>query len=383
MKLVMQKCLTYLLLVTLSAGCVTETVRTMDLSPPDQYQGVQQEAEVLDIGIKALSANVPEDYDERIDQIILPEIRQAESSYIAYLVKNMLESSGNWGAVRMLPRESDAVDWFSKTYQELASKYGYEEGLPPGIDAFQGLYTRFSDDLLAYRKNLDGKDLRQIRSTSEVRFAAGFAPDAFASALTSTGGRYFLNRLPAETDPLFVQVQKVKEREYLFIDTMDGHYKNFQSQISPVYDAWRKASYNDAIEYKKLRQQARRRLLAGTAAIAGSVAAIYESDNAFVDAGGVAGVAGGATLIMKGLQKRQEAAQYADKLREIGSAAEDELLPTTLDLENETIRLNGTLDEQYTELRKVLKKIYLEDWGGDAFLDDDARAEAKLRNIRP
>ena len=150
----------------------------------------------------------------------------------------------------------------------------------------------------------------------------------------------------------------------MFIDTMDGHYKNFQSQMSPVYDAWRKTFY-DAIEYKKLRQQARRRLLAGTAAIAGSVAAIYESDNAR-RCRSVAGVAGGATLIMRGLQKRQEAAQYADKLREIGSAAEDELLPTTLDLENETIRLNGTLDEQYTELRKGSQKIYLEDWGSRA-----------------
>ena len=53
------------------------------------------------------------------------------------------------------------------------------------------------------------------------------------------------------------------------------------------------------------------------------------------------------------------------------------------DLENETIRLNGTLDEQYKELRKVLKKIYLEDWGSDVFLDYDARPEANLRSIRP
>ena len=86
---------------------------------------------------------------------------------------------------------------------------------------------------------------------------------------------------------------------------------------------------------------------------------------------------------MKGLQKRQEAAQYADKLREIGSAAEDELLPTTLDLENETIRLNGTLDEQYAALRKVLKKIYLEEWGSDTFLDADAPPEAEHRSISP
>ena len=129
MKVVIQKCCVCLLVVTLYPGCVTETVRTMDLSPPDRYQGVQQEAELLDIGIKALSANVPEDYDERIEQIVSPEIRQAESSYIAYLVKNMLESSGNWGAVRMLPRESDAVDLLvegkilSSTGEELAVEF--------------------------------------------------------------------------------------------------------------------------------------------------------------------------------------------------------------------------------------------------------------------
>ena len=70
-------------------------------------------------------------------------------------------------------------------------------------------------------------------------------------------------------------------------------------------------------------------------------------------------------MIVNSLQKSQEAAQYADKLREIGNAAEDELLPTTLELENETFRLSGTVAEQYEELRKILKKIYFEDLGYD------------------
>ena len=56
------------------AGCVTETVRAIDLRPPDQFEGVQAEADLLDIGVLPLDANVPEDYDERIEQIIMPEI---------------------------------------------------------------------------------------------------------------------------------------------------------------------------------------------------------------------------------------------------------------------------------------------------------------------
>ena len=88
---------------------------------------------------------------------------------------------------------------------------------------------------------------------------------------------------------------------------------------------------------------------------------IYGSDNAYVDASGVAGVGAGATLIISGIRKRQEAEQFADKLREVGSAAEAELVPTTIDLENQTVRLSGGVDEQYDQLRGILQRLYLED----------------------
>ena len=375
------------------AGCVTETVRAIDLRPPDQFEGVQGEADLLDIGVLPLDANVPEDYDERIEQIISPDIRAAESWYVAYLTKNLLQSTGNWGAVRVIPRATNAVDlqvsgkilsstgeelavefsvtdatgqpWFSQTYRHLASKYGYEDGLPPGVDAFQGLYKAFADDLLEYRLDLNSERVGVIRATAEMKFAEDFAPDAFAGAITENEGRFLLQRLPAENDPVLGQVRKVREREYLFIDTLDEYYANYYRQMLPIYDQWRKTSYNDAITFKRLQDQARKRLIAGTVSIATSVAAIYESDSPYVDASGVAGVGAGAALIVNSLQKSQEAAQYADKLREIGNAAEDELLPTTLELENETFRLTGTVAEQYEELRKILKKIYFEDLGYD------------------
>ena len=54
---------------------------------------------------------------------------------------------------------------------------------------------------------------------------------------------------------------------------------------------------------------------------------------------------------------------HAEVIREVGTAAEAELIPFTMDLENQTIRLQGTVDEQYAQLRKILKKMYFEDLG--------------------
>ena len=65
---------------------------------------------MLDVGVAVFDANVPDDYDEQVKAHISPEVRRAEGNYIAYILKNMLQSTGNWGAVRVVPRATNAVD---------------------------------------------------------------------------------------------------------------------------------------------------------------------------------------------------------------------------------------------------------------------------------
>ena len=386
-------------------GCGTQVVREIDNTPPEQIAFEQSESQLLDIGIAVFDPNVPENYDERIERIILPEIRQAESQYMPYLTKNLLQSTGNWGAVRVVPRPSDAVDltvlgkiiastgeelilsmtvvdatgkeWFTKEYTTLASKYGYEASNSRDLDPFQGVYKDFANDLLHYRQRLSEKEIENIRATAELKFAKAFSPDAFSQHIAiDENGEYLINRLPAENDPQLARVRKVREREYLFIDTLDEYYANFYRQGYPVYHNWRKATYNDAIEYKELRAKSKQKIIGGTAAILASVGSIYASDNGYVDASGVAGVGAGATLIISGIRTRQEAEQFADKLREVGSAAEAELVPTTIDLENQTVRLSGSVEEQYEQLRDILKRLYLEDLNleADTGLQEDSQS---------
>ncbi len=381
-----------LCVVLLAGGCVSHTVRVVDMTPPQQSDRYLEESELLDVGIAVFDANIPEDYDERIEQLVMPEVRRAESQYIPYFAKNLLQSTGNWGAVRVIPRSTHAVDvivsgkiiesngeimtievevadatgttWFVKPYTALASKYAYEETIPTHIDAFQGVYKSLSDDMLAYRQNLSAADIQRIRSTAELKFAREFSREAFADHVKEVEpNRYEIVRLPADNDPMLARVRRVREREYLFIDTLDDYYANYHSQMYPSYQNWRRASYDEAIAYKELRAEARSRLIGGTIAIVGGIGAIYESNDAYVDASGLVGVAAGATLIANSIQKRHEAEQQAERLRELGSAAEAELVPTTIELENQTHRLQGSVDQQYQELRRILRRVYFEDLG--------------------
>lgn len=374
----------------LLGGCVSETVRIVDMTPPEQLEQVQPESELLDIGIAVLDPNVPEDYDEQIKLLIQPDIRRAEANYMPYFAKNLLQSTGNWGAVRVVPRPTHAVDvsvtgkilysngesmgvaltvedatgevWFSKEYEALASKYAYEDGIPPGIDPFQTIYKNFADDLLAYRKNLSSEDIARIRGTAEMKFAQDFAPDAFADHIGETDdGDFVLRRLPAEDDPMLGRVRKVREREYLFIDTLDEYYENFQREMYPAYQSWRKSTYAEAIAYKELKAQSTARAIGGAVAIAGGIAAMSESSNAYVDTSGLVSIMSGAMLLKTAISKRDEAQIHAEVLEEVGVAAEAEIMPHTIELENQSVRLQGNVDEQYDELRGILRRIYLED----------------------
>ena len=74
-------------------------------------------------------------------------------------------------------------------------------------------------------------------------------------------------------------------------------------------------------------------------------------------------IIGGAMMIKSGIAKRANAQLHTEVLRELGTSAEAEIMPHTIELENETVALQGTVEEQYEELRRILRKIYREEMG--------------------
>ncbi|SUZ70051.1 uncharacterized protein METZ01_LOCUS22905 [marine metagenome] len=386
-------------------GCVTQTVRTVDMAPPEILVVPPSEELLLDVGITVFDPNVPESFDEQTELNIQPEIRRAESNYMAYVAKNLLQSTGNWGAVRVVPRLSHAVDltvsatilhsdgerlnlhvvasdargqvWFDSVYETLASKYAYDVSIPRDIDPYQATYNQIANDLLGFRMGLTEEEILAIRTTAEMRFARDFATDAFEDyVIETTPGKYQIRRLPAPDDPMLSRVRMIREREYLFIDTLDEYFSSFANEMFTPYQNWRRATYSEAIAYREERNKARARLLAGTAGIVAGVAA-QTSDNNVTQYGGTLAIIGGAMMIKSGIAKRANAQLHIEVLRELGVSAEAEIMPHTIELENESIALQGSVDEQYEELRRILRRIYRTEMGaGDPNATEESGIDA-------
>ena len=389
----------------LAVGCGSHTVRVVDTTPPQQH--TVAEHQLLDVGVAVFDSNVPDAFDDRVARNITEEVRRAEANYMAYFAKNLLQSTGNWGAVRVVPQPTHAVDvtvtgaiahsdgerlildvevrdargviWFDKTYENLASKFAYREDIPANIDPFQAVYRLLADDMLAYRKTLSDADIEEIRATAEMKFARDLAPDVFQEYVVETQPDIFeIRRLPSQDDPMLQRVRNVREREYLFIDTLDEYFDTFNTRMYPAYQNWRQATYSEAIAFREQRQKARRRALAGAASIAVGLVA-QTSNNRSTRYAGAVGVIGGATTVYKGIQGYADAKVHSEVLQELGISAEAEIAPHTIELENRTISLQGTVAAQYEQLRLILKRLYHEEIGQP--LPDDGTAGTALHQL--
>ena len=157
-------------------------------------------------------------------------------------------------------------------------------------------------------------------------------------------------------------MQKIREREFLFIDTLAEYYNRFFDGMHEPYQNWRHGTYEDAIAIREQRNRARARLIAGSAMVlTGAVA--QRSSHRITEYAGYASVIGGASEIVGAIQNHANVRIHAAALQEMGVSAAKEIVPHTIELENATISLQGSVDEQFDQLRKIIHRLYYEDLG--------------------
>lgn len=375
----------------LLSACVSQTLKTVDTTPARQAAEPIPESQLLDVGIRVFEPNIPDDWSDREREGILPDVRRAEARYMPYVLKDTLENTGNWGAVRVIPRATSAVDvdvtgkilestgetlrlqvtvvdatgrrWFQRDYHYQASRYAYDEAAPMGLDPFQVVYNQIANDMLDYRQRLSTAEVRQTREISRMRFAQEFAPDAFEDYLRERNGRHELVRLPADNDPMMARVNRVRDREYLFIDTLEDHYQQFFSDMDEAYTEYRRNTYAEAVALREMRQSGRNRTLLGALAVAGGLYAAIEGDSRNARSLGQIGIMGGAYMIQDGMARTQEAEIHALTLNELGRSLEQELTPSVIELDDRTITLTGSVDSQYEQWKDILHELYHADMG--------------------
>jgi hypothetical protein len=254
--------------------------------------------------------------------------------------------------------------WFSKEYEQLADTRSYKDNSGRPRDPFQNLYSTLANDMLAYRQQLAANDLETIRRVSELRFASNLAPYAFQNYLaTDKKGLYQVTRLPADDDPLLVRMDRIRERDYALLDTVNEHYSLFADTMSEPYTNWRRYSYSELEAQDEARRSALTRKLLGAAAIVGGLVVGSETNTYAGQAAATGAIFGGAYAIKSGFDKGAEVKMHSDSLKQLGESFQAEVQPMVVDVEGRTLQLHGTAEEQYREWRRLLKELYENETG--------------------
>jgi hypothetical protein len=198
-----------------------------------------------------------------------------------------------------------------------------------------------------------------------VRYAADVSPEAYTGYVTTDkDGRYALNRLPAVDDPMFDRTQRVRQRERLFLDTLDQHYAQFSAEAMEPYDSWREYAREEAISIRELTKSARWRTGMGIATIVASVVYGSQSDGSFSerilrDALMYVGV----DMIRASQVRKQEKRIHTETLEELSSSFDDDIKPMVVEIQGTQHRLTGTAKAQYDEWRSLLRQIFISESG--------------------
>jgi len=381
-----------LALLAVLGGCVVQDERPMTRIAADKATQEVATDELLDVGVHVFDPNIPANEKDQERERVFPDVRKAESRYIPVLIRNTLEGTGHWGQVRVLPRDGTGMDvfvdgrilasdgrelkldvkvtdatgrlWYQKVYEGQADTRAYNDGVSKPVDPFENVYNTLANDLLAARGKLTREQRVQIRQVSDLRFAADLAPYAFAGYLAQDRkGAYTIVRLPAAEDPVVQRMQRVRERDYALVDTLNEYYASFGDSVDEPYTNWRKYNYEELEAEALAKRQALTRQVLGAVAVIGGVMVGQETGSSAGSAAATAAVLGGMYAFKSGLDKRAEVKVHSESLKQLGDSFQSEVQPMVVDVEGRTLQLKGSAEEQYAEWRRLLKELYENETG--------------------
>ena len=113
----------------------------------------------------------------------------------------------------------------------------------------------------------------------------------------------------------------------------------------------------ETVALRELENEAQTQLIMGGISLLAGIAAAT-SDDRNVRTAGAVGIYAGGGLIKSGLERRAEANIHSLALEELGQSLEAEITPQVIELEDRTIQLSGTIEDQYGQWREILSDIY-------------------------
>jgi len=351
--------------------------------------------EPLSVSIVVFDPGLPEDPTEAYSDTSWPELRRAESMYMAVTLKETMEKTANFGAVRVTPdarsssdlhvqakiEESNGEDvsvkvtvsdstgkkWINnKTYKERINEYVFkeprfrDENGDLTVDPYEPIYDRIAGDIAKLK--ISGEKAAKVRTVTKLRFAQNMSREAFSDILKERNGIYTLSGLPDDDDPMMKRIESIKYRDDMFIDSLQPHYELFSSNMSKPYSIWQRQAYAESRSAREQKARAANQALLG---ILLAAATVYATGDMPTEAGAqtvaILGSLATIAVFSESFKASAEAKIHRDALSELGNSLDANLAPFVINMEEVTEELTGTANEQFDQLREILKRIFAEE----------------------
>lgn len=376
----------------LYTGCAAFNAQKVGPTTIMKAQEEISEEQLLDVGILVFeSENITQ--GQAKEEHTSQEVRKAERHFMPYHVKNTLQQSSYWGAVRVLPDKTESVDvlvkgkilesnganlilqidvtdatrekWFSKKYRSEATLAFYMGNQVGEKDAYQDIYNTISNDIAVYLKKLSPEEIKNIRTVSKLKFAQDFAPAVYDGYLTEDeNDPITINRLPANEDTIMARLLKIREREYMYVDTLNEYYQEYYSEMWSSYENWRKLNYEEIRAIKKIERSALKQKLFGALIVAGAIV-LDAGDVKNTGALQVGMILIGGQVIINGFNVTKEAEIHSAAIKELSESFGSEMQPIVMEFEGKQYELTGSAEEQFKHWRELLRQIYITETGFD------------------
>ena len=348
----------------------------------------------LDVIIPVFNPGLSNNAKSYKEDGVWPELRRAEANRFAYMLKEAMEDTGAFGAIRVAPDalatgdlyvlgtilDSDGEDveiqvdvhdisgtkWFTRVFDHEVEPGYYKNIRNEGKDPYAPVFEKAANRVAIELENIDNATLTRITRTAELRFGANMNEEAFSEHLSFEGGKVTLVSFPSEDDPMLSRTRAIRVRDQLFLDGMQQHYRSFSSQMEASYAVWQEQSLAEIHAKRDVNKKAAGQAFVGVLAITAAVLAASagaQSNNYNTQSAGAVGAvaagAVGAAMLAESFQTSKEAEVHRDALNELGESIDVDMGPRVLEFERETVSLTGDAKEQFAQWRGFLKRIYM------------------------
>lgn len=394
----------FIIFTFLFSGCASTGKKTTTAvgPPPSSSYEEPEKLEVtmdlpkIDVIIPVFDPGLPEDPDDYEDENIWPELRRAEANRFAYKLKEKLEETGQFGAVRVTPDATatgdvyvlgrivqsngeeveidiEVVDirgkkWFDDSYEHEVSEAFHQNQRNEGLDPYDPLFTETAEEIAEELRKRDRKELEDLQYLTDLRFGTNFLDENFVQYLEVDNDEFTLVSKPSDDDPMLQRVRAIRVRDQLFVDSLQDNYAAFSEQMNESYLVWQEQSLLEVKAAREANRKAWQQRIGGGILIGLAVLSAIAGANSDSVGGSAAGTTGailggvaGASILSESFKTSAEAKVHRDSLNELGQSVDMALAPQVIAFEKESVELTGDAREQFSQWRAFLQKIYSEE----------------------